>query len=45
MPRNVGLEPGQRIPDFTLSDLAGVVHRHTEYLGKPLLLYFLRGTW
>jgi peroxiredoxin len=46
MPReDKGLKPGSPIPTFTLQDVNGKSFSSTELIGKPFLLYFLRGTW
>jgi len=45
MPSTQGLRPGDKIPDFQLPDLNGSLHTQKSFAGKPLLLFFLRGTW
>lgn len=45
LPREQGLRPGDLMPDFHLPDLQGIVHSREEYLGKPLVIQFMRGTW
>lgn len=43
---NKVLKVGDRAPDFALPDpLTGGVTQLADLLGKPLLLYFGRGTW
>jgi thioredoxin-dependent peroxiredoxin len=38
---NVSLiEPGKKAPAFALKDQNGMVHRMSDYLGRPLVLYF-----
>ena len=34
------IEPGKRAPAFTLQDQDGNAHRLSEYLGRPVVLYF-----
>ncbi len=34
------ISPGIPAPDFTLVDEAGVSHKLSDYLGKPIVLYF-----
>lgn len=43
---NVLLKVGDKAPDFALPDaLTGETVRLADLLGKPLLVYFARGTW
>jgi peroxiredoxin len=37
------LTPGEIAPDFEVQDVSGKRVRLSEYQGKPVLLYFLRG--
>lgn len=40
------LELGDKAPEFTLPDaMTGTAVQLSDLLGKPLLLYFARGTW
>jgi peroxiredoxin len=40
------LNTGDRAPDFMLPDAAsGDMIRLADLLGKPLMIYFGRGTW
>jgi thioredoxin-dependent peroxiredoxin len=34
------IEAGRKAPAFTLKDQSGTVHRMSDYLGRPLVLYF-----
>ncbi|MBM3771234.1 MAG: thioredoxin-dependent thiol peroxidase [Acidimicrobiia bacterium] len=34
------IEPGRKAPTFTLRDQDGKVHRLTDYVGHPVVLYF-----
>lgn len=34
------IEPGTKAPTFSLEDQHGVVHRLSDYRGRPLILYF-----
>lgn len=34
------IQPGQKAPDFSLPDEAGNLHRLSDYVGKPVVLYF-----
>jgi peroxiredoxin Q/BCP len=34
------IEPGKKAPAFTLKDQAGVTHRLSAYVGRPVVLYF-----
>jgi peroxiredoxin len=44
--QNEVLKVGDKAPDFALPDaLTGETVRLADLLGKPLLLYFARGTW
>ena len=44
--QNEMLKVGEKAPDFALPDvLTGETVRLADLLGKPLLLYFARGTW
>lgn len=36
----MGLEKGQKAPDFTLQDKNGDVHHLSDFLGKKVVLYF-----
>ena len=40
-----GIAPGQRVPDFTLPDVAGGTFRLADHRGGPVVLVFFRGTW
>jgi peroxiredoxin len=43
---NVVLKLGDKAPDFALPDaVTGETVRLADLLGKPLLIYFARGTW
>ncbi len=43
---NTLLQVGDKAPDFALPDaLTGETVRLADLLGKPLLIYFARGTW
>jgi len=42
---NPRLEVGNKLPDFTLTDLAGAEVRSAEFLGKPAINLFFRGSW
>lgn len=42
---NKGLNAGDKIPSFELPDVNGAVHKAEQYEGKPLIIYFMRGTW
>ncbi len=42
---NKGLSAGEKIPNFELPDATGMVHKAEQYEGKPLIIYFMRGTW
>ena len=40
------LRPGDRAPDFALPEaVSGEEVRLSDYAGKPLMIYFGRGTW
>jgi cytochrome oxidase Cu insertion factor (SCO1/SenC/PrrC family) len=43
--KNQGLKIGSKIPDFSLKDSNGNTFSTSNKLGKPILFYFLRGTW
>ena len=34
------IEPGKKAPAFTLNDQHGKTHRLSEYVGRPVVLYF-----
>ncbi len=34
------IQAGQKAPDFSLPDETGKEHRLSDYLGKPVVLYF-----
>jgi peroxiredoxin Q/BCP len=34
------IEPGKKAPAFALKDQDGATHRLSEYLGRPVILYF-----
>ena len=34
------IQAGQKAPDFSLPDETGKVHRLSDYLGRPVVLYF-----
>ena len=34
------IEPGKKAPAFALKDQSGKTHRLSEYLGRPVILYF-----
>ncbi|WP_200757550.1 peroxiredoxin family protein [Effusibacillus dendaii] len=40
-----GLRPGSIAPLFTLPGVDGETYRLERFRGRPVLLYFLRGTW
>jgi peroxiredoxin len=42
---NPRLEVGNKLPDFTLTDLAGAEVRSAEFLGQPAINLFYRGSW
>ena len=37
------LTPGELAPEFELDDLHGNLVRLSDFRGKPIVLYFLRG--
>jgi len=37
------ITPGELAPDFELKDVQGNLIRLSDFLGKPVVLYFLRG--
>ncbi len=37
------LDPGERAPEFQLTDTRGRLIRLADYRGRPLVLAFLRG--
>lgn len=37
------ITPGEQAPDFELHDVKGRVIRLSDFLGKPVVLAFLRG--
>ena len=37
------ITPGERAPDFELNDIDGNHVRLSDFRGKPVVLYFLRG--
>lgn len=46
MPKqNKGLAPGENVPDFELPSIDGQLFKNQDFLGKPLIIYFMRGTW
>jgi peroxiredoxin len=46
MPRpQKGMKPGTFIPNFKLEDTNGRKYAAEQFLRRPFLLYFLRGTW
>ncbi len=34
------MEPGRKAPAFSLKDQNGTIHRLSDYLGRPVVLYF-----
>jgi peroxiredoxin len=44
-PESDTLRAGDIAPDFTLSKADGTTVHLTDYLGKPLAIVFIRGTW
>ncbi|MDP7654188.1 MAG: peroxiredoxin [Candidatus Marinimicrobia bacterium] len=38
--KGIDLQPGDSAPDFALTDESGVEHRLSDYLGKPVVVYF-----
>lgn len=37
------ITPGEPAPDFELKNVQGQLVRLSDYRGKPIVLYFLRG--
>ena len=37
------ITPGELAPDFELNDVDGNIVRLSDFRGKPVVLYFLRG--
>ncbi|MDG5790077.1 hypothetical protein QA612_21715 [Evansella sp. AB-P1] len=43
--KNKGLQRGKSIPPFQLDSVDEKAYSNSDFLGRPLLIYFLRGTF
>lgn len=43
--QNKGLEVGEQAPEWELQNIDGRKVRLSQFRGRPLLLFFFRGTW
>jgi peroxiredoxin len=44
-PESKTLQAGDAAPDFTLPTADRTMVRLSDYLGRPLAIVFIRGTW